>query len=323
LFGNAVWLDAPVVPARPHLDGDESQFTPGRRDQNAKVRIGAVAARQFGRIRWDQLRASGAGRTTIGRWVADGYLHPILPRVYGVGHPGTSVEADLAAAVLYAGPGASLSHGTAVWWLGLLKHPPRPAIVVSTPRRVRSPDGIEVQRERTIDVIRHRGLPVAAPHQALLDLAAEATHDLLRLALANADYHGMLNLTAIAAVSGRGIKGSAAINQALEQHRPQLAHTRSELERVLLRLCERHGLPIPAFNLVVGGWLVDALWPDVKLVVEVDGLDGHRSRAQLERDHHRDFELRQAGYIVLRYTWRQLTAAPAEVAEELARLLKH
>ena len=40
-----------------------------------------------------------------------------------------------------------------------------------------------------------------------------------------------------------------------------------------------------------------------------------------ERDHQRDLELRAAGYIVLRYTWRQLTDTPAAVAADLRRYL--
>lgn len=309
------------MPARGPSDGDESQFTSGGSKRNAKVRVAAVAARQFGRIAWRQLRAISVGEATISAWVAAGYLHPTLPRVYAVGHPGTSVESELAAALLYAGPGASLSHGTAVWWLGLLKRPPQPEIMISTPRRVRSRDGINVRGERRVDRIPHRGLTVTPPHQALLDFAADATRDLLRLALANADYRGMLNLAAIDRITGRGINGSAAINDALHHHRPELAHTRSELERTLLRLCESHRLPIPVCNTMIGGWLVDALWPQAKLIVEVDGLDGHRSRAQLERDHQRDFELRRAGYIVLRYTWRQLTETPTAVAGEIRKAL--
>ncbi len=283
--------------------------------------MAAVAGRQFGRIRADQLRAACVGETTVRRWVADGYLHPTLPRVYAVGHVSTSVEATLADALLYAGPGATLSHDTAVWWLGLLKHPASRETHVSTRRRVQSLPGVSVHDRRHLDRITHRGLTVTPPHQALVDFAADATHDLLRLALANADYHGMLNLTAIDGVTGRGIRGSAAINAALRRHQPELARTRSELERLLLRLCETQELPLPKFNVYLEGWLVDAFWPQAKLVIEVDGLDGHRTRAQLESDHQRDFELRQAGYIVLRYTWRQLTDAATAVAREIRRAL--
>ncbi len=100
-------------------------------------------------------------------------------------------------------------------------------------------------------------------------------------------------------------------------HRPELAFTRSELERRLLALCEQHGLPIPKFNLRVNGWLVDAHWPGSKLIVEVDGLRAHRTRAQLERDHDRDLTLRAAGFNVLRYTWRQLAEAGDTVAADL------
>ncbi len=300
--------------------GDECRFSSDSPNQIAKVRVAAVAARQFGRIRWNQLRALGAAKATISAWVAAAYLHPTpLPGVYAVGHLATSVEATLAEALLYAGPGAALSHGTAVWWLGLLKRPTSDCATVSTPRRVTSIGAVIVHGRRHIDRLPHRGLTVAAPHQALVDFAGDATRDLLRLALANADYQGILDLNAIDAVTGRGITGSAAIRDALRHHRPELAHTRSELEQLLLTLCERHDLPIPAFNVTVEGWLVDAVWPRAHVVVELDGLDGHRTRAQLERDHQRDFELRQAGYIVLRYTWRQLTDAPALVAREIAR----
>jgi very-short-patch-repair endonuclease len=303
--------------------GDEWRFSSDSPNQIAKVRVAAVAARQFGRIRWNQLRALGAAKATISAWIADAYLHPTpLPGVYAVGHLATSVEATLAEALLYAGPGAALSHGTAVWWLGLLKRPTNAATIVSTPRRIASTGAVIVHGRRHIDRLTHRRLAVAAPHQALVDFAADATRDLLRLALANADYHGALDPAAIDAVTGRGIRGSAAINDALQHHRPELAHTRSELEQILLALCERHDLPIPAFNVTVAGWLVDAVWPRAHLVVELDGLDGHRTRAQLERDHQRDFELRQAGFVVLRYTWRQVIDTPALVAQEIERALR-
>jgi hypothetical protein len=52
------------------------------------------------------------------KWIKRGYLNPKLPGVYAVGHGAPGIEGDLAAALLYAGPGAMLSHGTAAWWFG-------------------------------------------------------------------------------------------------------------------------------------------------------------------------------------------------------------
>jgi very-short-patch-repair endonuclease len=302
----------------PGSSGDEWRFTGDRCRWNAKVRVAAVAARQRGRIRYDQLRAIGISDRTIGRWRRTGYLHSDLPRVYAVGHPGRSTESDLGAALLYAGPGAMLSHGTALWRLGLLKYPPQ-HIHVSTPRRVKSLDGILVHGRRPLPRIWRNGLPTTTPSQALLDFAATGQHDLLRLALANADYHDLLDLAKLKRLTGRGIKGSAALNHALQIHLPELAGTRSELERLLLTFCQKHNLPIPETNVYVEGHLVDAYWRQQRVIVEVDGYQGHRTRAQLHHDHQRDLELRAAGYIVLRYTRRQIERHSKEVARDLAR----
>jgi predicted transcriptional regulator of viral defense system len=102
-------------------------------NQFARVRVSRLAARQFGRIAWRQLSALGVGKATISEWTATAYLHRVLPGVYGVGHLAASFEADLAAALLYAGPGAALSHATATWWLKLSER--RPITIDVTRRR--------------------------------------------------------------------------------------------------------------------------------------------------------------------------------------------
>jgi very-short-patch-repair endonuclease len=58
------------------------------------------------------------------------------------------------------------------------------------------------------------------------------------------------------------------------------------------------------------------------VVVELDGGDGHTTRAQLERDRRRDLILRQHGFIVLRYTWNQVNFDSATVAADLRRTLR-
>lgn len=243
-----------------------------------------------------------------------------FPRVYAVGHAARTTESDLAAAVLYAGHGAMLSHGTAAWRWGLINHPP-PGIHISTPKRRKSLPGIRVHERRSVERVMRNGLPVTSIAQTLLDFAVDAKDGLLRFALANADYDDLLNVGALEALCRRGVPGSTRLRAALAVHRPELAQTRSGLERLLFELCEAHRLPLPKLNVYRHGWLVDAVWDEHRLVVEVDGYKGHRTKAQLESDHQRDLELRARGYTVLRYTRRQLTQTPDVVAAEIRRFL--
>jgi very-short-patch-repair endonuclease len=105
---------------------------------------------------------------------------------------------------------------------------------------------------------------------------------------------------------------------------PQGAETRTEIERLMLALCRTHTLPQP----VVNGWIQldgigfspDFLWPTERLIVETDG-GTHRTRKAFEADRRRDQLLAEAGYTILRFTWRQLTTEPERVARTIAAVL--
>jgi hypothetical protein len=286
------------------------------REWSAKVR--AVGDRQAGRVAWWQLVALGVDDSAISRWSVSGYLQPVLPRVYAVGHSAPSVEGDLWAAVLYAGPGAMLSHATALWWRGLLDKQPWP-LQVTTPRRCRSLRGIKVHGRRTCERTLHKGLPTTTVEQALLDYAAVASIERLRHALANADYHKVLDIPALQVIAGSGRNGSTRLREALKRHEPKLAHTRSPLERLFLPLCERIGIPLPDVNVYIEGVLVDAVWREQKLVVELDGEDNHSSWNQIQTDRSKELRLRAAAFDVVRYGTRQLEEEPALVEDDLLR----
>jgi predicted transcriptional regulator of viral defense system len=149
---------------------------------SAKVRVARLADRQAGLVGTVQLVALGVDPRETARWVRQGYLLPRHPRVYAVAHRAPSVEADLTAAVLYAGPGAMLSHATALWWLGLIETRPR-TIDVSTPRRCRSLPNIRVHGRRSCQRGWHKRVPTTTMEQALLDYAAVAPLERVRHAL--------------------------------------------------------------------------------------------------------------------------------------------
>lgn len=275
---------------------------------------------QWGVIaRWQLLRC-GLTRAVIRQWIATGRLHEIYPRTYAVGHRSLCIEGRLVAALLYGGEGAALSHGTAAWWWGLTDREPS-VIDISVTRRRSPQPGLRVHHPRRIDATRHRRFLVTTVARTLLDEAASSSVNHVRYLLAEADYRRVLDWDQVETALGQGQPGSATLRAATNKHRPQLAFTRSELERAFLHLCERGKLPIPEVNVKVEGHTVDALWRAQRVIVEVDGKPGHSSAAQMERDRDRDLRLRAAGYVVLRYSWKQVQSQPDLVIRDIEAAL--
>lgn len=240
----------------------------------------------------------------------------MLPGVFAVGHLAPWIVSELWSAVLYAGPGAMLSHITAAWWLGLIDRPGQ-AIHVSTPRRCRPHPAVRAHARRTVSRTMHLGLPVSTLPHTMLDLAASEPAPLLRHALAQLDYRGQLDPQALLAACGRGMVGASALRAALAVHLPALARANGALEVDFLLLCERYGIPLPAVNVRVCGILVDCFWPAARLVAELDGLANHSSPAQLRRDRERELILRAHGFRVIRYSYEQVHTQPEMVRDDL------
>jgi very-short-patch-repair endonuclease len=97
--------------------------------------------------------------------------------------------------------------------------------------------------------------------------------------------------------------------------------TRSELEERFLALCWKHCLPQPEVNVPLLDYVVDFLWREAKLVVEVDGHATHGTRRAFQADRDRDGCLAVAGYRVLRFTWWDVTRRPPVVADRVRRML--
>jgi hypothetical protein len=281
-----------------------------------KVRVREVADRQFGLVSRAQLRHIRIAEATIHDWIEVGYLVRVLPRVYAVGHRALSVEADLFATILYAGPGAMLSHSTAAWWSGWIDYPVSP-IHVTTPRDCGSLPGRRVHARRNCGRRMHRGMPITTPIQTMLDLAATEPLQLVRKALANLDYQRRLNAQALRDACGRGRPGSAKLKQALARFEPRYARTNHKLEEDFLAFCERERIPLPQVNVEVHGIKVDAYWPAQQLVVELDGEGNHGTWPQIKRDRSHELILRGHDVFVVRYDWDLVHDEPQLVREDL------
>jgi very-short-patch-repair endonuclease len=93
------------------------------------------------------------------------------------------------------------------------------------------------------------------------------------------------------------------------------------LEETFRELIRASDLPGYEANVLVEGELVDALWRQERVIVELDGFAFHKSRAQFEADRRRDAKLTIAGYCVLRITQQRLQHEPEAVLDDLRKLL--
>ena len=288
----------------------------------AAQRAANLAAKQHGLITPAQLQAMGVPRRTRENWLCQGTLARVAPGVYMLGRHAHTVEQRLLVAILFAGPGAMLSHITAAWWYGLLDFPGQRLVQVSTPRQRRTPEGIQVFSRRHLERRIHRGLPITTVPQTVLDLAAVAEVSLVRKVLANLDYRGVLDAEALRNLCGRGTPGSAHLRWALREHQPLLARANGRLEEDFLAWCERFQVPLPRVNVRVHGVLADAYWPEQRLVVELDGVANHSSTAQLRRDKRNELTLREHGLTVIRYDWLLLHREPERMYRDLISHLR-
>jgi very-short-patch-repair endonuclease len=97
--------------------------------------------------------------------------------------------------------------------------------------------------------------------------------------------------------------------------------TRTDLEAAFLALLDAHGLPRPTTNRRTGPGEVDAVWPEQRLIAELDGFEAHGTRQAFENDRARDRELVAQGWRVVRITSRQLETDGTTIARQLRVLL--
>ena len=283
--------------------------------------VAALAARQHGIVRLDQLYAAGLDKDAIARRVAAGWLHRVYPRVYAVGHLALTPRSHELAAVYAYLPGALLSHRSAAALRGLLRYAPR--IEVTSPRVGRARDGLVLHRSRLIheeDRAVVDQIPVTSVARTIVDLA-EGPERYLAAAVREAEVRKLFDLRAIDRTLERlpGRRGRHRLRRVLAAHRPESAFTRSGAERRVLAMCRDHGLPVPQANTWIDEFEVDFYWPDARLAVELDSPTFHMTTLAFHADRRRDRVLAAQGIQVVRIPLDDLER-PAELARQLQRI---
>jgi len=290
----------------------------------ATTEIRQLAERQHGVVAWRQLIALEIDEGLLRRRVDSGQLLPLHRGVFALGHRRIGIRGEWMAGVLACGPGAVLSHGSALHLWGVRQS--RGPAEVSRVSGHRRPHGVRLHQPKSLpseDVAECQHISVTSLERALVDTAGHFDQRQLEHLLVEADRSGQLSWSTLQAILDRpgGRKGIGRLRRAAREVDPRATETRSPLEVDFLAVCRDAGLPLPQVNVLVEGRLVDFFWPAARLIVETDGYIYHADRLAFERDHESTIDLAAAGYEVHRVTHRILAGDPSTFLGMLRRSL--
>ena len=159
-------------------------------------------------------------------------------------------------------------------------------------------------------------MPVTSVARTIVDLAHELDADDLERLVRETEFQKRLDLTAIrASLRWRGTPSREAL---LERAGADAVAARGPAATPLRAL----RLPAPLTQQSLGGRTVDFLWPEARLVVEVDSWDADGTRSAFQNDRTASNGLQLAGYVVLRFDRRGSRCDTARVARLIRRALE-
>jgi hypothetical protein len=263
-----------------------------------------------------QLVALGFSTSAIKHRLRTGRLRPVYRGVYSVGRAEITRKGRWMAAVLVCGEGAFLTHLSAGALYGVCdERPGRIEVGVRRTYLVGSPE-LRLRRRLSLpskDVGALQRIPITSPVRTMIDLATEQGPKTLLRSINEADKLDVIlaDDLRIELDSYAGQPGVKVLRTVLD--RDTFVLSDEELERLFLPLAREMGLPLPLVKEMVNGYEVDFFWPEMRLVVETDGLRYHRTPSAQARDARRDQAHTAAGYARLRFTHHQIKFEPAYV----------
>jgi very-short-patch-repair endonuclease len=194
-------------------------------------------------------------------------------------------------------------------------------ITVPHGRSRRSTDLVVVHQSRSrLDQVIRDGLPCTSTARTVVDVACTMTsRDDVRALVSDAVQRGLSSLLTLARETERAPRhGRGFLGAALEEAE---AGARPAGEARLLRLLRQAHLPLPAINAPIHlgrqTYVADALWTELRLIVEIDGAAWHLNARSWDRDLRRQNALQAAGFVVLRFPYSRLAQDPAGVIQDI------
>jgi hypothetical protein len=306
---------------------------PRRSPRQDLARLRAIAEPRGGVVGREDLRDCGFSTDATTRRVQDGTWQRIgaavlLPAPWSAHHLDDIRWAWILQFTF--GPAAAISGALALRRAGW--HLPDESLLVVVPEKPRARlPGVRLLRRSTADHDQHIHEPrfVSAP-EAFLDTIIKLPR-VQRSAFIDAALQQRL-VTAedfahwMQPRLGKGHTGATALRYALLR---MSTGARSEAEQRMAVLLKRsrtgHWRPnYPLYNAtgrVVAE--IDFALTDLRIAIEVDGRAHHSDHRSFERDRQRQNHLALGGWLVLRFTWEQITEQPSAVMAAVAAAVSH
>lgn len=284
------------------------------------ARINRLAAAQDGVFHRRQLRAVGLSDDAIDSRVRRERLVRIHSKVLALPGAPLSFVGRCRAALLSLGAGSLISHRACGAMYGAMDEPDVISVICPAERRERRNVKVRVAALEPEDRRQRRGLALASPCRLMLDLAATERRQTVERVYNELQVLRLLTRRQLRDALPRwtGRRGVALLRELVAD---DTGVSRSALEDLLLPLIRQARLPLPLRNEKIEGYLVDAVWPRHRVVVELDGRGFHDTDPRFESDRARSNALAATGWIVLRFTYRRLKRESFACIAELAAVL--
>lgn len=292
-----------------------------------------LAVRQCGAFAAWQLDQAGVPVTARGRRVASGWWVRAAPGVWILPSAPLTFEQRLWTAALAVGPESVVSHEAAAELHGI-RNVARGRVTLTVPHsgyhRVANATVHQISDVLPEHLTLVRGLSVTTIVRTVVDLAAVVGPARLQHIVEDVKYDGLASFADIgqclASVARRGKPGVRRLTLALDAYSDGKATPNSKLERELLDVIHGAGLdrpvaqlPFPGRQFVKG--CVDFAYPDVKVVIEADGRRWHTRIRDIKRDHERDGDAAESGWLTLRLLYEHITGDPEGTARRIRAVL--
>ena len=274
----------------------------------------------------EQLKMIGLSDSAVDRLIQSGEVTPIAKGVYQI--IPSDDHADLMHGALLTLPEAVASHQSAAHLLRLPELPelvPTVTVVSTTTHRF---PGVTVRRTddlRSDHLVTAEGLRCTNGARTLFDLAGILKYrhfaPIAEAAITSGRVKSGQLETVAKALSRRGKRGSKAMAQFLEWNSRTSG---TALERRGRSVLVGASLPAPVPEYPIP-WRprrrFDDAYPDLRFAIEWDSRRWHERRAAMQADRDRDREAILHGWVVVRFTWDDVTKNPTKIVSSITQIL--